>query len=659
MQPEDYQQLKAGVYLANPATGATKALTTESDWSNLFGFAATGDATASTIAATVSWVYSALSERRKTLGQIAYAWELNGEPIEDERLPFLLKTMQYAARADRAIQLTGNSYLWKWRKNTSRKIHAMRWLDPRAVSPDEMSIQDGVGYTNYKYNQQSGAYSQHVSIPADDIIRTYVEGLAELDPDSSAANAYNLAAQIIWGMEQTTDSFYDTNGLPIMLVTVSAGASKKSRDDTQAGFKRIFSRRRSKDGSKVVAVSNDVTITPLSFAPKDLAQAELSDREIRAIYAVNEIPLDFLNTSGDRAKSEQATRTLVLTMAARFQMIADELNEDADIQKAGLYLRVLVSNHPSMKRDMGLVFDAVMKAVSSGMTLPAALYINGVKPEDFPDGMQIEQQAEIVPEPTPEPPADVDPTDELKAAEMSQLKRFVRKGTHKKRPFSAVYLSKAAVKAEITAQDEADIAQLNADLQELIEKAANGEIQEDDFKEQYLLLFLLALRSGAASGAAGSMTQAGNVALLRMEKEAAESVGKLASEIYAGRYSAGGVNPLSPDAEPFNAASADQTPETAVSKIVNRVKLWGASVLSAFSIGQVFSEANSEEKLMWVVGQTDHCSDCLRLNGQVHTADEWAASGWSPQSVDLECRGYYCQCRLVDVPSDTPTNGGF
>ncbi len=198
----------------------------------------------------------------------------------------------------------------------------MRWLDPRAVTPDEMSIQDGVGYTNYKYNQQSGAYSQHVSIPADDIVRTYVEGLSELDPDSTAANAYNLAAQIIWGMESTTDSFYDTNGLPIMLVTVSAGASKKSRDDTQAGFKRIFQRRRSGNGNKVVAVSNDVTITPLSFAPKDLAQAELSEREIRAIYAVNEIPLAFLNTSGDRAKSEQATRTLVLTMAARFQMIA-------------------------------------------------------------------------------------------------------------------------------------------------------------------------------------------------------------------------------------------------------------------------------------------------------------------------------------------------
>jgi hypothetical protein len=62
--------------------------------------------------------------------------------------------------------------------------------------------------------------------------------------------------------------------------------------------------------------------------------------------------------------------------------------------------------------------------------------------------------------------------------------------------------------------------------------------------------------------------------------------------------------------------------------------------------------------LRWTVGPTEHCADCSRLNGIVASADDWAASGWRPQSRDLECNGYNCQCSILPT-EDGPSEGGI
>jgi hypothetical protein len=59
-----------------------------------------------------------------------------------------------------------------------------------------------------------------------------------------------------------------------------------------------------------------------------------------------------------------------------------------------------------------------------------------------------------------------------------------------------------------------------------------------------------------------------------------------------------------------------------------------------------------KQRLVWRLGQTEHCDTCLRLSGIVATAEEWQASGLRPQSRDLDCGGYNCQCHLE--PTDLP-----
>lgn len=49
----------------------------------------------------------------------------------------------------------------------------------------------------------------------------------------------------------------------------------------------------------------------------------------------------------------------------------------------------------------------------------------------------------------------------------------------------------------------------------------------------------------------------------------------------------------------------------------------------------------------WKYGDThDHCDSCKENEGQVKTMDEWAASGL-PQSSDLDCGGWRCDCDLI------------
>lgn len=80
-----------------------------------------------------------------------------------------------------------------------------------------------------------------------------------------------------------------------------------------------------------------------------------------------------------------------------------------------------------------------------------------------------------------------------------------------------------------------------------------------------------------------------------------------------------------------------------------RVRIWRDKLFGFHAAGQIANE--NDPLLMWVNGRTKKpCSDCSRLGGQVHRASEWRAMGIEPQSPDLACGGWHCQCRLVEVP---------
>lgn len=76
-----------------------------------------------------------------------------------------------------------------------------------------------------------------------------------------------------------------------------------------------------------------------------------------------------------------------------------------------------------------------------------------------------------------------------------------------------------------------------------------------------------------------------------------------------------------------------------------RVNMWGKSLQAFTDGGQVAADANG--MFEWRYGMTEHCADCLRLNGQVHRMKSWYASGWLPRASTLSCKGFNCNCTLI------------
>ena len=92
-----------------------------------------------------------------------------------------------------------------------------------------------------------------------------------------------------------------------------------------------------------------------------------------------------------------------------------------------------------------------------------------------------------------------------------------------------------------------------------------------------------------------------------------------------------------------------------IGDLVDRMSLWRNTAEGIYATGQLARRDNTY--FAWRVGPTEHCADCARLNGQIHTASEWRASGWRPQSHRLECEGFRCQCFLQETSG--PSVGYF
>lgn len=85
--------------------------------------------------------------------------------------------------------------------------------------------------------------------------------------------------------------------------------------------------------------------------------------------------------------------------------------------------------------------------------------------------------------------------------------------------------------------------------------------------------------------------------------------------------------------------------------LLTRGEMWSNRYNDAKN--QARTMACADKKLKWTLGPTEHCKDCARLAGKVKRGSQWTIR---PQSPELECGGFRCQCQLV--PTDEPMSKG-
>lgn len=78
--------------------------------------------------------------------------------------------------------------------------------------------------------------------------------------------------------------------------------------------------------------------------------------------------------------------------------------------------------------------------------------------------------------------------------------------------------------------------------------------------------------------------------------------------------------------------------------LLSRAELWANRYNDVVNQSIITTK---EQKLIWIYGDTDHCDTCLRLNGIVAFASEWEEADIRPQSNNLQCGGWRCQCTLI------------
>lgn len=96
-----------------------------------------------------------------------------------------------------------------------------------------------------------------------------------------------------------------------------------------------------------------------------------------------------------------------------------------------------------------------------------------------------------------------------------------------------------------------------------------------------------------------------------------------------------------------------------IAPLLARVPLWSNRYNEAYNEAIALITKENGGNLEWVYGDTEHCPECLALNGIVMSASDWDTLGVRPQSAPnekLTCGGWRCQCQLI--PTDKRRSPG-
>ena len=190
--------------------------------------------------------------------------------------------------------------------------------------------------------------------------------------------------------------------------------------------------------------------------------------------------------------------------------------------------------------------------------------------------------------------------------------------------------------------EPAEVGKYEQAISDLVEAANVGEIDRDGFEEQLEELVIASLLAlfliGLGLDSADELTLEELNALAEETTLAVDSIGNLADDTYAGKFAEG---------------EGGEPPEH---NLAARVAIWSGFAASVFWLGVLHARDN--EFLAWAYNPLkDNCSDCLRLNGQVHRRKDWLNSGWWPKGRNLECTGRRCGCGFRK--SQGPASGRF
>lgn len=187
--------------------------------------------------------------------------------------------------------------------------------------------------------------------------------------------------------------------------------------------------------------------------------------------------------------------------------------------------------------------------------------------------------------------------------------------------------------------DDPDLQQYERQFKYLIEQALRSEISRERFEgvlEQIVAAVLVTLFARGSRLSASEFTDDMRETIDAAITVHIKSLSGFADNIYIdGLYVAGGLG---------------------VQGALDRIATWMTIASGVFFLGMMYRPDDPYLKWNYSILK-EHCADCARFNGQVHTALEWRSAGWHPRSFLLACHGVHCGCFFTQVSG--PSVGGF
>ncbi|MFQ5434614.1 MAG: phage portal protein [Anaerolineae bacterium] len=623
-----------------------------------------------------------LVKRADAVSSITRRYEtLDGREIDEEDLPINIMTGDLLWQSSISLDHEHGAAYWEIQLDRARRPLSVRWFSPVTITPQmdaarglwgfERNVGGGVPPVTFLIDPDTGLA---VNEEFGSLGWCFSLGLQEVGPGLTISNSASLPALVLQQGDAVMKALFDRGAINQHWITAENDPPKQEKERLRARIRRVLFGGTS-TSSNVEVFSRGLSVEKIGTDPKDLemeATVEGNQKDIATRAQTPDILLD--PRGGDRAMLDRVTGNWwTFTIIPHAERIARHMNQHI-FNPAGIKLILQPETADVDKREEREVANAWATYVQNGVDPETAAIMLGMDiPPDRPFMIGL-------PKPSQRPKVDnqdeeTDGADaglndvlNMRSAEMRRLKAFVKNGKHKKRPFQSDILTKAEIAEVIADQDapflkagplqvgneeiDADLRDYHDELDALTRRALDRDISQDEFEKQLEELVLAAILAAFLLGG-GDESVAGATAVLEEQRTIArESVQKLSQDIYDGEF----------DQRAATETIAGQTAESGLAKLAARLTLWTAAVAGVFSLGQshsppeVVDGAPKQPRFIWVLGNTlEHCDDCLRLAKQVHTAEEWRRAGIQPQSPDLECGGWNCDCRLD--PTDAPSDG--
>lgn len=177
---------------------------------------------------------------------------------------------------------------------------------------------------------------------------------------------------------------------------------------------------------------------------------------------------------------------------------------------------------------------------------------------------------------------------------------------------------------------DGELDQYERQLAYLVEQAVTAQISRERFQgalEQIVTSILLTLFARGARVSFPELTEAMRAEINILVQDHLRSLDDFADGIYGGLYAEDRLG---------------------LDGALLRVGMWVTIASGIYFLGE--THRPDDPYLAWRMNPLkDHCNSCVHLDGQIHTASEWRASGYYPRSFSLDCRGVHCGCSFIQV----------